>query len=218
MDLVQGQRPVMTSGPAEAEAGASIATGTVLRAQQESIESLRELARLARHVIAADQDRSAPDFAPAFDAECIGCGIRISGAELLQIGDVTGGDAAADSKVDRLRKGYCARRTCESRFYEIRCIARSGIDWQAILAMKDGYVSAPQTFAADDDAFASPSLRKKLILAGGIGIAGVLLLAIAFQYWTGGRIPFLREPEKFEVDPGAAQWYNDIKEAAAAEN
>lgn len=206
----------MTSGPAEAEAGASSAAGTVVRAGQESIESLRELARLARHVLACHQNEN--DFTAAFEAECIGCGIQISGAELLQIADLSGGDVASDSKVDRLRKGYCARRTCESRFYEIRCVAQRGVDWQAILAMKDGHVSAPEPLIPDDTPAASGGWRNKLILIGGIGIAAILLLAIAFQYWAGGRIPFLREPEKFEVDPAAAQWYNELKEAAAAEN
>ena len=205
----------MTGGTAEAEAGASSAAGTVLRAGQESIEGLRELARLARHILARVENKS--DFASAFEAECLGCGIRITGAELLEIARGPGAETA-DSKLDRLRKGYCARRTCESRFYEIRCIVQPGVDWQAILAMKDGYVSAPETLAADDTASVSASLRKKLILSGGAAVAVILLLAIAFQSWAGGRNPFLREPEKFGVDTSATQWYNDLKEASAAEN
>src|SRR5262245_44063873 len=47
-------------------------------------------------------------------AECIGCGISITGAELGHITVTPENPPAPDSKLDRLRLGYCARQGCNS--------------------------------------------------------------------------------------------------------
>jgi hypothetical protein len=194
----------MTGNAVAAEAVASgkgsRSPGVVVCQRQEPIHGLLELAALARRSLktGGDSRNEESDFAAAFAGECIGCGIRIDGEELRQLAPDCGGKVAPDSKIDRLRKGYCARRTCDSRFYRITCIAQPGVDWDALLAMKDGYVSVPEEAAKPDSR--RPGERKWL-LVGAATVALLVLLGIAFQYYAGGRIPFLREPEKFKVDP-----------------
>src|SRR5262245_46217894 len=54
-------------------------------------------------------------------AECLGCGIIVSGEDLGHITVVLGEPPTVDNKLDRLRLGYCARNGCSSRYYRLTC-------------------------------------------------------------------------------------------------
>ena len=100
--------------------------------------------------------------------------------------------------MERIAKGYCARRTCDSRFYQLTCNPAPGVDWSPIFAIKEGYVSAPEEINPEPAEAPRDRKRPILLAAGAVGV--ILLLALAWQLYAGGSIPFIRQPEKFQVD------------------
>ena len=170
------------------------------RSTHEPIRALTNFAELVQHAIntAAKPAEVRPAYAAAFEAECLGCQIRLNGEELLLLADE---NAKRTAKLDRLHKGYCARHGCDSRFYRLTCNPAPAVDWRAILAIKDGYVSAPETdLTNSENEPPTPSNRKRHLLIASAAIALLAFLAIAWQLYTGGTIPLLRQPEQFQVD------------------
>ena len=132
-------------------------------------------------------------------AECLACGIKVKGEELLLLGPQS---AAMDvsSKIARLRQGYCARQTCETYFYRVLLANLPDLDWAQLLAEAENSV-AEQTAAPDVEQLAKKRLaRKQLGIRLAVAAGILLVLLLAKQLYQGGRIPLLREPEKFEVD------------------
>jgi hypothetical protein len=172
------------------------------RTVQEPIQGLPYFSELILHAI-----RMAPDpqvahaaFGNSLEGECLACGIRASGEEILALGVAP---SASAPKVERLRMGYCARRTCDSRFYQITCKPAPGIDWSPIFAIKDGYLSAPEVVEQGEaqvagDGDLSRKNRRAIFAIAAAGAA--LLMMVGWQLYAGGSIPFLREAEKFQVD------------------
>lgn len=170
-----------------------------LRTSQEPIESLPYFSSLILHAAKSspNPDHISATFAAAFHADCVACGIRTPGDQLLKLGS---NQPTSDDKLARLQKGYCARRTCDSRFYQLTCHSTPGIDWTPILNIKDGYTSAPDLLAVDELDPTPTKLRPRHILLASLAVMLPILLGIAWQFYAGGSIPFLRPAEKFEVD------------------
>lgn len=66
------------------------------------------------------------------DAVCAGCGIRVTGAELMAVALGVGDGASGSEKLRRLGLGYCARNGCGSDFYRVRLRQGEGADWEAL--------------------------------------------------------------------------------------
>src|SRR5688500_16037766 len=98
---------------------------------QMTIKEVAEFGRSLAQTIStqpeADRLRAAID--QALSAECVQCGIRLSGSELLKFAE----DTSDDSRVERLRIGYCARNGCDSLFYRVTCAPHPQIDWPGLL-------------------------------------------------------------------------------------
>lgn len=170
------------------------------RTLQEPIQGLPSFSGLILHAIqsAPEPQKARAAFVGSLQGECLACGIRTTGEEILALGSEPSATAA---KVERLRMGYCARRTCESRFYQLTCKPAAGIDWAPIFAIKEGYVSAPEPVLTDEaDAGTDLSLKNRRLVFGLAAMGTALLLIVGWQLYSGGSIPFLREPEKFQVD------------------
>ena len=173
--------------------------GTLLtRTTQEPIHSLPEFSTLVLHSIRSTNDlsKARQAYCAAFLAECLACGIQITGEELLDLAIQAN---AGEPKLKRLRMGYCARRTCDSRFYQLTCNPAPGVDWAPIFAIKDGFASAPEEPCEEPPVNPQPP-KRGWIIGAAAGLA-ILLLSVSWQLYTGGSIPFLRQPEKFHVDP-----------------
>jgi hypothetical protein len=130
--------------------------------------------------------------------ECIQCGIRITEEELLLLGqEKTAGET--DPRIERLRLGYCARNGCDSIFYRVSARANAPIEWSKYFPEPNSHLSDPAndglevqtTFAAGTKLF------NWRVLAAGLTL---LTLILVRQYYRGGTIPFIREPEEFKVD------------------
>ena len=204
MDVVQAGARCRTDRVMSAtlEAGSNAAhvpTGTLLtRTTQEPIQSLAQFSTLVLHAIRSTNDlpKARQAYSTAFVAECLACGIRISGDELLDLAIQAN---AGSSKLKRLRMGYCARRTCDSRFYQLTCNPAAGVDWAPIFAIKDGFATLPEDIR--DEPPVEVRSRKRALLIGAAAGLVVLVLSVSWQLYTGGPIPFVRQPEKFQVDP-----------------
>lgn len=137
-------------------------------------------------------------------AECDVCGIPLTGQDLLLAGDATGTEVGV--KVKRLRLGFCARDGCESYFYRLSLRPVTGLDWKEVLAHIETLREARKQ-AMDAEASAQkqadPMVKLKKVRKIAIAIGLVLMLLLIRQWYVGGTIPFIREPEKFHVSTAA---------------
>src|SRR5678816_806351 len=174
---------------------------------QVSQMTIKELAEFSRSLAATISKQSEPDriraaIDTALSAECVQCGIKLSGSELLKFEE----DPSEDERVERLRVGYCARNGCESLFYRVTCAPHPQINWPGLL-------NPAQELTADEKAAAEAlrkkraiaKLRNKTLLRAGIAVAVLLIVFVIRQIYLGGSIPFIREAEDFRVDREAAQ-------------
>ncbi len=141
-------------------------------------------------------------FRRAVSAECTGCGIYISGDELYALSQPPSAELAS-TKTGRLRLGDCARQGCEAWYYRVNLWPQSQLNWPSLLAQIDLAEEEGQKPAALP-AFWGPACKRlmhsPLLPRIGIAFFVVVVLLVARHWQQGGRIPLLREPEKFQVD------------------
>lgn len=175
--------------------------GTTEKLAFERQEHLGQLpafsARLGEAIRAAaapDQTRAA--VLQALRGQCVGCAIPLSGEEILAIAEPGPGNA----KVERLRKGDCARQTCTSAFYLIRGAEHPGLDWPKLLGAAED--AAQASVQAEQQRAQAKAKQARLgnLRRVGVGLAILVVLLLGRQCYLGGSIPLLRQPEKFEVD------------------
>ena len=147
------------------------------------------------------KDKLAKSLAAAMSAKCVRCGTQVAGEELLAL-------AAEDDKAPpnllRLRENHCAREDCASDTYCLTLQRHPGLDWTLLLLQveriqeeqaRQAAIQRESTRLAERAAHRGRTLRIALLVALGI------LLFLIRQWYLGGRIPLLREPERFHVDP-----------------
>ena len=172
--------------------------------------------RLERVVFALSQaarriepqpDRIRNALRSALSARCARCGMRVTGEELLVLSQLPGDDET--KRIQRLRSGCCAREGCQFESYELHFQNHPDLDWPKLLAARE-----PEALAASDAAEPAPEAEaaaaavpdrttrhRRMAIRVGALIGAVLLLFVFRQLYYGGRIPLLREPEKFRVTP-----------------
>lgn len=181
--------------------------------RQEHIEVLRSL---AAHLWAAANPtvgggRAAEVEAAvreSVSAECVQCGIRLTGGELLVLGETKAEAGPSGSRLGRVQMGYCARNGCDSRFYRVTFEAREGVDWSAIVPSteieSDRSQGEARSLAPEEPMVGAPAFRPGPGRRGWlkVGAACVLLgiLLLARHWYRGGSVPILREPEDFQVE------------------
>jgi hypothetical protein len=167
---------------------------------KEVAEFSRSLAQTISKQPEPDRLRAAID--QALTAECVQCGIRLSGSELLKFEEET----SDDSRVERLRIGYCARNGCASLFYRVMYAPHPQLDWPALLN-PTFELSAEERVAAEILAKkrAASRARNKTLFRAGVAVAVLLIVFAIRQIYMGGSIPFIRQPENFKVDQEVAR-------------
>jgi hypothetical protein len=68
----------------------------------------------------------------ALSGECVQCGIRITGEELIELSQPAK-TAESDPKIARLRQDYCARNHCDSYYYRLTFRTHPDLDWTRLL-------------------------------------------------------------------------------------
>ena len=132
-----------------------------------------------------------------------GCAIQVSGDELYALSQPPSPERAT-AKIGRMRLGDCARQGCEACYYRLTFQNQPGIDWQTVLSeiemlrqQRPGPVSGPTLHRLPWRGWMLSGLALRL----GLALMLIAMLLLARQWRQGGRIPFLREPEHFRVDP-----------------
>jgi len=138
----------------------------------------------------------------AVTAHCARCGIVVSGEELFALSQPPGDNPIA--KIRRLGLGDCARPGCESYFYQLTFRAHAPLDWAALLAEAEAIQTErarPTSRKLTTTDLARGLLQCGLTRRAALALGLLLLLLLIRQWRVGGRIPFLREPERFHVTP-----------------
>jgi hypothetical protein len=144
-------------------------------------------------------------------AECTRCGISVSGDELFALSQPPA-EEHASAKIGRLRLGDCARSGCESYHYQLTFKVHGELDWGDLLLQAE-VLQQEQGHPTGGNAVQRPvdsSLARLLWTSRRArrlwtALAAVLLLLLIRQWYLGGRIPLIREPEHFRVDPAPGE-------------
>jgi len=136
-------------------------------------------------------------------AECVQCGIPINGEDMGHIALAGHGKVLANSKLERLRQGYCARNGCDSFYYRIHLCDYANLDWVKIRAKADALAVAAQSGPAETPGADTRALRKRLLIRVGTGFVVVVILLL-WRHWTYyGYVPLLQKPHKYTIDPAS---------------
>jgi len=191
--------------------------GSEMIVRQEHLQKLEPFCKAMREAIGRGgfaPDTVAQVFRTAVSAQCLQCGVYVTGDELLFLSQhpPETGDSA---RIKRLRLGDCAQQGCNSYYYRFNLAPVAALDWTTLLSQVE---TAQQEKAAptlpeapvptSGKAFSYRKAAPRLWAALGI----ILLLLVLRQWYVGGRIPFLREPENFRVDPAPLE-ETEIREA-----
>jgi len=182
----------------------SATTQELFLVRDESIERLERvvfaLSEACREY-GATQEKIRGALSAALNAECVGCGLCVTGDELLALAQLPSA-LETSSRIKWLRLGCCARNGCDSRTYALKFYNHPELNWTELFSkMETARAEANASAEAETESqpeFAAPQ-RRLLQIALAIAI-GVLLFLI-HQKYRGGRIPFVREPEHFRVAP-----------------
>jgi hypothetical protein len=144
--------------------------------------------------------------AESIAAECLCCGITVSGPELMAAALGTEPTHPGTSlKLSRLRLGYCARKTCASSYYSVRLAARPDVDWETVWARLESssVTPAPASPLAEPPRLAWRNLIPEHWLQYAtrpLSIGLVSLLAVTVFLRSGCRVPGLSpKPRVFIV-------------------
>lgn len=165
--------------------------------RQEHINHLPDFLRgVVASAGAAQNEKVRGALADALSAECVGCGVGLSGAELLELVEGSGDNP----KLKRLRMGDCARQSCSSFFYVVRGAEHPELNWPSILGEEQKASAEQQEAQAQVQRSAVRTRKGQVVKRVAIGVAIVVVLLMIRQWYVGGRIPLIREPEQFQVD------------------
>jgi hypothetical protein len=174
----------------------------------ERQEHVQNLSRFSQRLAGAlgqsapGPDQLRPALCAAVSGECVQCGIRITGEELIELSQPAE-TAESNPKIARLRQGYCARNHCDSYYYRLTFRTHPDLDWTMLLSRADSLNEAQALPAAveEDTNKTTPGVgRRRLVGRIFVALAVVSLLLLVRQWYRGGRIPLIREPENFQVD------------------
>jgi len=152
-----------------------------------------------------DPRRSKAALSKAIGAQCNLCGFILSGAELLALAEIAGGNEKS-VMLQRLRAGQCARENCSASHYRLRFFDTPEISWTELFG-RSGPQEKPrsepgqsETASVTERAIGGRATLPKLRRAFAV-IALGLLVWVWWRFRTGGTIPILRQPEHFRVAP-----------------
>lgn len=145
------------------------------------------------------------------EAECVSCGMRLRGEELIAVSVLSTGATGLSEKLKRLQLGYCARKACHSHFYVVRFAERPGVDWSAVWARAEACAGEVSEKNESDDVAGSdpvhldppaplsrPWFLARLRKPATFGALSLLTLLVLFR--SGCRVPGLfPEPRVFIV-------------------
>ena len=138
-------------------------------------------------------------FRAGMTGECVRCGVRVSGVELLAMGDASiWGETSL--RIQRLRLGRCANDECTGSRYRIVFQSRSDLNWDLVFALVRMIEKERGEAPSAAELAVERSQRRWRYLRVASLVAVLLLFFLIHQWYLGGTIPLLRQPEAFRVD------------------
>jgi hypothetical protein len=138
------------------------------------------------------------------EADCVQCGIKVSGDELRDLSIIDPQQPLEDPKLDRLRLKYCARNTCPSRFYRVHIQPDSELHWTAIkeqlqLATPEIREKRERKPIRLPSFFSVPSSRPGILFLCALLCFAVVSFFLV-RYWVYGyRIPVIHKKHEYRV-------------------
>jgi len=178
-----------------------LSTGEIIQVQVSQLPSVHSslLSLLAQECPDASQLNNL--FANYIEAECIQCGIRISGEEMGQISSSRIDGQARGVKLMRLKHNSCARGSCTSCSYRINLLPHPGVDWEKI---KGQIVDRPAVpLGKSEPVITRPvwSFERKAMAYVSATVAVLVLFFLVRHWLTGARIPLLQKAHRYQIDP-----------------
>ena len=135
------------------------------------------------------------------EAQCVQCRIKVTGEELRQLSLLDLAHPTDDPKLDRLRLNYCARNSCQSRFYSVQIQPDSELHWTAIKEQLQ--LAAPEVREKKPRkpiSIPTLSLPRASGLAVTVALLGMVVLFFLVRYWVYGyRIPIVQKKNEYRV-------------------
>ncbi len=157
-------------------------------------------------------EQSGTVFAGSVSGECVTCGITVSGQELFALSQPPSAELAG-VKIGRLRRGYCAREGCDSCYYTLSLQPHPKVGWPKILSGLGLCASespARELRQGGGGGSWRPRISFRILRPFLLVLLGTVLLWGLRQWYMGGRIPLVREPEKFRVDPAPVEEHHPL--------
>lgn len=153
---------------------------------------------LKRHGVAEEQaDELLVDH---LFATCTQCDMPVSGLDISRA--ARSGNAVDPDfpKVQRLKQGYCARKSCESFFYKLHFRECPGVNWEEVWQM----VEQTELPRPEVEETGKASTLAKLIEQAGtrnLAVLGVALVILALVLYFQFRTPaYSTKPSGYKVD------------------
>jgi hypothetical protein len=143
-------------------------------------------------------------------AECIACRLKLSGEDLGLLAVSQDQPDPKNSKLARVRLGYCGRDGCKARLYHVLFAEHESVDWKAILAAAEK--NGPPQATPETPVVPVPSKphASKLAFRIGLAVAAFLALIYVVRLYTGGRIPLIQPKHTYAIAPETIQDWSRI--------
>jgi hypothetical protein len=125
------------------------------------------------------------------EAECELCGIKVNGAELAELSQAESLEKLEKPKIRRLFHQYCARKSCESRYYTVRLVLDEKIEWARL---KEALENGTVLILAESKTEGGVRVNSRVVVGVVMGgCAAILVLFIFYHAIYGGRIPVIQK-------------------------
>jgi hypothetical protein len=177
--------------------------------RQIPLKDLSAVCRAAQGLLAGGADAPSEGADPIVipvTAKCVQCGIHLDAKELARLALPDPSAESLSPKLERVLKGYCARAECPSYYYHVELGAGSGLDWSRVERAMAGDAEAANEQARAERRVVAQEQRAFAVrwLGKLAAAAAVLVLLLMFRQWyIGGTIPLIREPQPFTIDPSS---------------
>ncbi len=143
-------------------------------------------------------------FTRSVSAECVQCGLPITGEEIGQLALADPQAELANPKLKRLRLGYCGGPGCNSYFYTVKLAAHPDVNWATVIAKVESQTAPVEHLPSEVSELTLPPTKKRTVLVRvAVGVVIILVLLLIRHLMTGGTIPLIHHAPKYQVDPSS---------------
>ena len=144
-------------------------------------------------------------------AECVLCGLKISGDEVKRLASAENIEPG-NSKIARLRLGFCGRSGCDSKYYSVEFFEHSILSWPSIVPSPDSVANTPELPVLNTPTneckvveFQQKSLLPKPVVRLLLALALLFIGIQIVRHFTGGRIPILQPKHNYSINPDSVR-------------